>query len=449
MKRVIVMILAGMLIVSPAFGADDDSTPYMPYPETPQPAPAPAPAKPAKKPAKKPARKPAPKKPAPKKPASRRPAKPARPSSLQQGIALMQQEKYEQAKPYLLKAIQEERNNPNAWYWYGVYHEKTGGFHQAQYFYTKAITIDPAFEPLSRVVYHPEDPEKTPLWDPKRPARVYPVEAGSTGGLTQVPPGRSNIPTAPNDPELPHVPVYTPPEPGAAPFDGDAWGPAVYVPPSPEEVRTEGEHSPVYTPPEPQSVVAQAPATERPVLELRTTPPQTPTIERDPIIRADKPLYTPPEPGQTPPTPPAPTVRPQKRTTTPTIQTPTAPARRRASVPDSRVVRQTKKPAKSPAKPAAARRTQRRAPASRDIRPSTPAPARPTTPAPARPSRPTTPTRPEPQEPVRPVEPVTLPPDPPVRRQNNPELLPPVGQQAPDPGTVPETPPPPVGQGQY
>ncbi len=431
------MIVAGMLIVSPALGADDDSTPYMPYPETPQPAPTPAvPAKPAK-PQKKPAKKPAPKKPvkAQKKPASRRPAKPARPSSLQQGIALMQQERYEQAKPYLLKAIQEERNNPNAWYWYGVYHEKTGGFHQAQYFYTKAITIDPAFEPLSRVVYHPEDPEKTPLWDPKRPARVYPVETASTGGMTQVPPGRSNIPTAPNDPELPRVPVYTPPEPGAAPFDGDAWGPAVYVPPNPEEVRTEGEHSPVYTPPEPQSVVAQAPTPERQVLELRTTPPETQTTQRDMIIRADKPLYTPPEPGQTPPAPPAKTVKQQKRTTTPTVQSQTAPAKRRASVPESRVVRQAKKPAKSPAKPATTRRTQRRTPTSRDIRPSTP------------PQRTPTPPRPEPQEPVRPVEPVTIPPDPPVRRQNNPELLPPVGQQAPDPGTVPETPPPPFGQG--
>ena len=134
MKKVILLILAGMLMISPAFAEDDDSTPYMPYPETPQPEQrklVPAKKTPTKK--KTPAKNATAKKNAPAKKSA--PKSAPRASSLQQGIALMQQDKYEQAKPYLLKAIQEDRNDPNAWYWYGVYHEKTGGFYQAQYFY--------------------------------------------------------------------------------------------------------------------------------------------------------------------------------------------------------------------------------------------------------------------------------------------------------------------------
>ena len=424
-----------LLAVSPAFGVDDDSTPYMPYPETPQaqsaPAKKPAPKKKAAPKKKQPAKKPAPKKTPAKK------AAPARSSSLQNGIALMQQERYEQAKPYLLKAIQENRNDPNAWYWYGVYHEKTGGFHQAQYFYSKAVTIDPAFEPLSRVVFYPEDPEKTPLWDPKRPARVYPVEVASTGGLTTVPAGRSSFPTAPNDPELPHVPVYTPPEPGSSPLDGDAWSPAVYVPPGPDEVQTEGEMSPVYLPPEPQSIVAQVPS--RQVLEVPIydypegyeTEYYAPTS--DGILRADKPLYSPPNPGEKAPAVP----KQAKQTVKKQTETKTAPkasATRKASVPDSRIVRQTQKPKRTTAtaKPAQSTTTRRRQTVSQDVRPrSTPQ---------TQPAR--TP------EPTRTPEPVTLPPEPETRQQERPQYYPPVGQQAPDPGTISENPNlPPVGQG--
>ena len=463
-KRIVLLMISGMLVMTPAFGADDDSTPYMPYTETP---PQTQPARtPAKKPAPKkktPVKKPAPKKQIPKKTVKKAPA---RPSSLQQGIALMEQDRYEQAKPYLLKAIQEDRNNPNVWYWYGVYHEKTGGFHQAQYFYSKAVTIDPAFEPLSRVVYYPEDAEKTPLWDPKRPARVYPVEVASTGGLSTVPaglPGRSSFPEAPNDPELPHVPVYTPPEPGAAPFDGDAWSPAVYVPPSPEEVQTEGEMSPQYLPPEPQSIIAQDPTTGRQVMEIPVRYPEGYSYEqpdpeaRDRIIRADKPLYTPPNPGEKAPAVPKQTQTVRKQST-PTAKTADAKvqestAKRTSSVPASRVVRQSQKPKKSAAKAAPAvtttRRTQtqpsrRSNTASRDVRPQTPA-------RPAQPARPSQPQRQTPTPPqTRTPEPVTPPPAPePVRqeRQENQQYMPPVGQYAPDPGTISETPIPPVGQG--
>ena len=448
MKRMILLLLAGMLMMSPAFAEEDDSTPYMPYPEntqTPQPAPAKKAAPKKKTPAKKtPAKKTQPKKAAPK--------PTARPSSLQQGIALMQAEKYEQAKPYLLKAIQENRNDPNAWYWYGVYHEKTGGFHQAQYFYSKAVTLDPAFEPLSRVVYYPEDSEKTPLWDPKRPARVYPVEVASTGGVSGVPaglPGRSSFPEAPNDPELPHVPVYTPPEPGSSPFDGDAWNPAVYVPPSPEEVNTEGGITPQYLPPAPESIVAQ---TTRPTLEVPlrypegTEIPQTPAQENR-VVRADKPVYNPPDPGGKAPVPPKQPQTVKKQTAqakTPAKtqgKTPQVSSQRTASVPNNRVVRQTQK--KTAAKkttqaktPASTPAPQRRQTASRDVRPQTPAQS----------ARPAQPAQPQPKTP----EPVTLPPEPentPQQRQQENQYIPPVGQQTPDPGTVPENPIPPVGQG--
>ena len=46
-------------------------------------------------------------------------------SSLRQGIALMREERYEAAYPWLQKAVQEERRNPEAWYWY----EKIGRAH--------------------------------------------------------------------------------------------------------------------------------------------------------------------------------------------------------------------------------------------------------------------------------------------------------------------------------
>ena len=180
---------------------------------------------------------------------------PAKLSSLQQGIALMKQERYEAARPFLQKAVQEERNNPEAWYWYGMYHEKTGAFSQAQYFYSKAVTIDPSFSPLSRVVNYPEDDNKIALYDPKRPPRVYPVQV-ENNTATAVPAGSSQskkLPSKPtaNDPDLPRVPVYTPPEPNSNPLDGDAWRPAVYVPPPANQnanVQSQ-KNSPVYFPP--------------------------------------------------------------------------------------------------------------------------------------------------------------------------------------------------------
>ena len=166
---------------------EDDSIPYMPYPERVEVIKTvPAPQTPAKQ-SNNTKKKTTTKKSTVKKKTAKKKTVTTKQSSLDRGIALMQEERYEAAKPYLLKAIQENRNNPNAWYWYGVYHEKTGKFSQAQYFYSKALAIDPALEPLSRVVYYPNDNEKTPLWDPKRPARVYPVATKNDGVTIDTP----------------------------------------------------------------------------------------------------------------------------------------------------------------------------------------------------------------------------------------------------------------------
>jgi len=173
-------------------------------------------------------------------------AVPYRPSisSLRQGIVLMRQERYEAAYPWLQKAVQEERRNPEAWYWYGMYHERTAQFEQAQFFYRKAMELDPGFEPFSRVVVYPGDGERVPLWDPRRPARVYPIPTNDHG-IATIPPdspqARRRPVRPPIDPELPKVPLYTPPEPGAGPFDGDAWQPSVYVPPGRESHLEVGE----------------------------------------------------------------------------------------------------------------------------------------------------------------------------------------------------------------
>ncbi|MCL2031609.1 MAG: tetratricopeptide repeat protein [Oscillospiraceae bacterium] len=160
------------------------------------------------------------------------PAEPPQPSSLEMGIRMMEQARYSRAKLYLQKAVQEERDNPYAWYWYGLAHDKIGKFQQAQFFYTRALELDPAFPPFVRVVAYPSDGSRIPLWDPLRPARVYPVESGSYGVVT-VPPGspestpRTYMPYV--DPSLPRVPVYVPPDVPSPP--GDAVQPPVYVPP--------------------------------------------------------------------------------------------------------------------------------------------------------------------------------------------------------------------------
>jgi hypothetical protein len=235
--------------------------------------------------------------------------KKAPPTSLETGIALMEKERYEQARPWLQKAVQEERRNPYAWYWYGMAHEKIGQFQQAQFFYARTLALDPAFPPFVRVTTYPEGDRK-PLWDPLRPPRVYPVET-ETRGVTGVPPSAPEAtvrpPRPPVDPEIPKVPMYVPPEPPVIP--GDALQPPVYVPPShPEQVPPQVpilqetfvppvppvmEQAPMYVPPPPQvntAATKQAPVYMPPVPQAT---PASPDQQAIPVPPVTAPAYTP------------------------------------------------------------------------------------------------------------------------------------------------------------
>ena len=452
MKRFALIMTLLAMFMTPAYSADDDSTPYMPYPEQPKtetPKPAPKKKAPVKKPA--PKKKTPVKKPAPKKTSAKRTA-PARPSSLQQAITLIKQARYKEAKPYLLNAINVNKNDPNVWYWYGVWHEKLGCFHEAQYFYTKALKIDPSFDPLSRVAYYPEDPDKIPLWDPKRPARVYPVETGDKN-FTRVPPfarDSTSFPDAPQDPVIPKVPVYTPPEPGSTPLEGDSWNAAVYVPPSPNDPYVREGTNPVYVPPQGPLEAEHRETVEIDIARRETNETDNAYYDRDRIIRADLPLYTPPAPGQrvTPAPAPEPKVTEQPKKSSGNAQPKQPPVPRR-------VVRQQKSTSSRTSQPRAQTvrqntntnrntQTQRRNTQSRtlsqDVRPSQPQRQQETA-RPAQPQR---------QQEVQQVQPQTTR-EPEVQRQQRQqrqqEYLPPVGQYAPDPGTISEAPMPPVGQG--
>ena len=306
-------------------------------------APEPAPIKKSvrKVKAPRPVKKKAPAKPAPKKTVKAAP-KPAPVSALDQGIALMKQERYAAARPWLQKAIQQNHRSAAAWYWYGMCHEKTGHFYEAQYFYSKAVECDPTFEPLSRVVAYPNGGDKNPLWDPKRPARVYPVPTdnvmGTSGrGVTVIPPDSPQARPRPSrpalDPELPKVPTYIPPEPGALPQDGDAWRPSVYVPPTMGSVVLDrDEDSPVYIPPStPQGgkPAVVTPVKADPVYQPpQSTPQKTPAVTKKTPKKAPVRKVTPQKAAEVPqqpakaPEPPAP-----KEETPPPAQPETPPNR--------------------------------------------------------------------------------------------------------------------------
>lgn len=435
-----------LLILSAAsvYAVDDDSTPYMPFPAQQPQTQQPKSNTTKKAPVKKKTTKKKVTKKAPAKKTTSKKAVAPKITSLERGIALMKEDRYEAAKPYLLKAIQENRNDPNAWYWYGVYHEKTGGYYQAQYFYSKAVTIDPAFEPLSRVVYYPNDSEKTPLWDPKRPARVYPV-ATANNDMTIA--GRGNFPSAPNDPEIPKVPVYTPPEPGSNPLDGDSWAPAVYVPPNPDELPIREGTSPVYTPPQVQSVVAEAREDVRLENYTYKIPGYSNTYvstNENSNVRADLPLYNPPEPGQRIAQAPAPQTevkKAQPKVATKETQPKTAPRKvvkqsDKKKTPTKKTTQKNQAQTQEPAKKTQERQTQPRQQTQTQIQPQRQSETE------RRQQEQTRPQTPQVQPKQQAPEPEITQPE---RRQS--EYLPPVGQFAPDPGTVSEGPIPPVGQG--
>ncbi len=422
MMRKIFLLLVLLLVSCSAYAQDDDSTPYMPYPEQPQQTEQPKKQPVKKAPAKK--KKTTTKKAAPKK----KTTKPAAPkvTSLQRGIEAFNQGKYEVAGGYFRKAIQENRNDPNAWYWYGVYSEKVGQFHQAQYFYSKAVKIDPTFDPLSRVVFQPSDSEKTPLWDPKHPARVYPVQTAALKGATSVPAGVSTYPTATNDPETPKVPVYVPPEAGASPLDGDAWSASVYVPPSQADAQTVA-----YMPP--NSRVTTVETEERQTLRFSTSGTRQ---EQEPTITPEGPMV------YTPPTPPK-TAKTVKKSAAPTTTTaPKQPATPR------KVVKQSQQKTTTAAKKSTATKAPAKK-ASADVRPARTT-RKTTAPKQAAPKQPTTTTpkqqtpqaQPRIQPPVTPIEPERQQ----MQQERQQQYIPPVGQSTPDPGTITETPIAPVGQ---
>lgn len=434
LKKFFCLIISILIfIASPGFSAepDDDSAVIVPMPTQSNP---PAVKKSVRKaPLRKPAPKKTTKKATPKKTKTTPKPQVQKKSSLEQGIALMEQERYEAAKPWLLKAIQENRNSAAAWYWYGVYHEKTGGFYQAQYFYSKAVACDPNFEPLSRVVSYPNDETKNPLWDPKRPARVYPIETNNNG-ITTIPPGSAQariLPSRPElDPELPKVPVYTPPEPGTSPLDGDSWRPAIYVPPSRYETPNEGTQTPVYIPPGALAVdisEEQQERSENPENTTNQVYQNQSSFPTDLIIRVDKPLYQPPEPGQQRVDASSQQTQQVQQTKKETVSNAKQTTKTQPAVPRKVVRKRNTTTQRQPARNQQNQTRQTQRPVSRDIRP-------------AQPTQPVQPTQPEVQTQQNNSERER-------ERERSPENMPPVGQFSPDPGTISDTPLPPVGQG--
>lgn len=459
MRKILLIIIALTLSINAAYSADDDSTPYNPYPE-PQPQPQ-TQNKPDCPPKKAPVKKKPAKKPAPKKRTSRKKApvkvSAPKPSLLEQAIALMEQGNYETAKRYLLKAINLNRRDPNVWYWYGKYHEYIGNFYQAQFFYSKALKLDPSFEKLSRVVYYPNDPDKTPLWDPKRPARVYPVETSGRGVTTMRPDAvdRVTYPTTPNDPELPRVPVYTPPEPGSSPLNGDEWAPSVYVPPAHDDADSQARPAPVYVPPENNNIIPEGSTIYHEVSEIERVNQENPAgSTRESIVRADVPLYNPPEPGQR--------VTQVKKTRTQQVKKSEAARKKQPAKKDNvkktnKKDNQDKNDGKTPPERKRVRRQQTPSRTQTQTQPEQPRTPETRRTQPEQPRETQTP-RPEPRQTPTPSQTqnqnqTQRQPRQESRSESRPEprqqqYMPPVGQEEPDTGTITtESPMPPVGQG--
>ena len=175
---------------------------------------APASANAKKKPA--PAKKSSP----PKKAAPKTPAPPEQQpavlvcDSLYEAISLIEDERYQKALYHIVCAVKKQPLNPDAWYWFGVWNNKTGNFSNAQKYFAKALEIDPYYPALSRVVVYPDDPyEKNPLWDPRRPTELkgfFPLKE-----INVVAPGspESLSEPRPETEDIVEMPVYLPPDP--------------------------------------------------------------------------------------------------------------------------------------------------------------------------------------------------------------------------------------------
>ena len=150
-----------------------------------------------------------------KKVTTRKITQPARPAPkpvaqvnyLNEAVALIKQEKYKKALPYILRAAEAQPKNADVWYWFGVWCDKTGNFASAQKYFTKALCIDPNYPALTRIVVYPDDPYgKNPLWDSVRPPSIEAIY--STGEITiseHYQPEYGDL--------APETPVYQPPAP--------------------------------------------------------------------------------------------------------------------------------------------------------------------------------------------------------------------------------------------
>jgi len=125
-----------------------------------------------------------------------------------EAVALIKQERYKKALPYILCAIKEQPKNADAWYWFGVWCDKTGNFSNAQKYYTKALEIDPNYPALSRIVVYPIDPYgKNPLWDTVRPPAIEAIFPLIEMNVVKYDAAELSIESKPE------VPVYLPPDP--------------------------------------------------------------------------------------------------------------------------------------------------------------------------------------------------------------------------------------------
>jgi tetratricopeptide (TPR) repeat protein len=126
---------------------------------------------------------------------------------LNEAVSFIKQERYKSALPHILRAIKEQPRNADAWYWFGIWSDRTGNFSNAQKYFTRALEIDPDYPALSRVVVYPRDPyEKNPLWDSIRPPAietVYPIEINAAA--YDYPESVSEI--------YSEIPIYQPPAP--------------------------------------------------------------------------------------------------------------------------------------------------------------------------------------------------------------------------------------------
>jgi tetratricopeptide (TPR) repeat protein len=64
---------------------------------------------------------------------------------LDKGIEYYYQSKFKEALNYFKKAVKEDNNNYEAWYWLGNYYANSGKYTKAIDMYTKAVKVNPNY----------------------------------------------------------------------------------------------------------------------------------------------------------------------------------------------------------------------------------------------------------------------------------------------------------------